>query len=378
MAADTLIINDIQIQRLFEAGVPKVDIDTDKGIDTFITLNHTNIKVNEAEVGIPKAIIERHIDTLISSFTNEVSNSITSRTLIGENKVALALKSVLAIVKDNVNLLMALIRLRTMSEYTYIHTVNVTTICIALGAHLKIGMQDIIRFGCGAIIADLGMTNFPSNMIRRPSGLTRQEKEVLKRHPIYSVEFMQKAGILDPIVEKAVLQHHERFDGTGYPHGLRGEEIGPLSSLFAIADVYDAMISPRPHRQGCPAHMALSEILRYSGTLYDPEMAELFIHKMGVFPVGTMVELTSGRFAIVVSPNRIDPLRPVVMLFETKKKLNISDTISYQEEDNFIFKINSNDLVDLFSKEGDVFGKIRRGIDYRKLRIKPSFYLKNL
>ena len=171
-----------------------------------------------------------------------------------------------------------------------------------------------------------------------------------------------------------IIQHHERFDGTGYPYGLKGDEIHSISKIFAIADVYTAMTSQRPQRPGIPPHMVLAEILRMSGTLYDPKMSKYFIKYIGVFPVGNMVELTSDRLAIVASQNKSDPLRPVVVLFTTKKKIKTSEKIKDDSDVKYTLSRGKWELVDL-AKEGYKFGKIKRGLDHRKYRINPVSYL---
>jgi HD-GYP domain-containing protein (c-di-GMP phosphodiesterase class II) len=238
-------------------------------------------------------------------------------------------------------------------------------------------VNDITRFGIGTLLADIGMTNFPAALTRRRSGLSKQEREEIKKHPIYTVDFLRKTGINDKVIENAVLQHHERFNGSGYPNGLKGEEIYILSRLFAMADVYIAMTSSRPQRSGFPPHMVLAEILKMSGTLYDPSMAEVFIRHVGVFPVGNMVELTSGRFGIVASINKSDPLRPVVIVFNAKKKLTASEITGKDDESSYILTLGRWELIDL-AREGSEFGKIKRGVDHRKFHIKPQYYLERV
>jgi HD-GYP domain-containing protein (c-di-GMP phosphodiesterase class II) len=271
-----------------------------------------------------------------------------------------------------------MIRLKGLNEYTYTHSINVATLCISFGTHLGMDSEDIIRFGTGVLLADMGMTSYPSAMTRRPSGLSKKEREELRKHPAFTVDFLRKIGIDDAVVERVILQHHERFDGSGYPMGLAGEDISALSRLFAIADVYDAMTSPRPHRSGIPPHQALADILRAAGTLYDPEMAEIFIKHMGVFPVGSMVELTGGQFAIVAASNRNDPLRPVVILLKAKRKLNRPELIAVPNENPFVVTLGRWELMDLDSRDGWEFGRIKRGLDHRKFRIKPAYYLEQV
>jgi HD-GYP domain-containing protein (c-di-GMP phosphodiesterase class II) len=380
-AENSLVINEGQIRRILDAGKAAVDIDTNKGIDTFITLNRQRkweeLKKTLTDPNLTEALINRQSDAFITSISTILTRSVTSRVFLGENRVALILRDIVDSIHSNVDLLFALARLRTHSAYTYSHSINVTVLSISLGIELGMNVNDITRFGMGALLADLGMTTYPSALTKRPSGLTNKEKIEIRKHPLYAVEFLQKVGIDDKVIEKAVLQHHERYNGSGYPHGLMGEDISPLSRLFAIADVYIAMTSPRPHRSGYPPHAVLAEILQMSGTLYDPAMTEVFIKHIGVFPVGNMVELTSGRFAIVASANRNDPLRPVVIIFNAKRKLSVRESTTLEDEDSYILSVGRLELVDL-AREGAEFGKIKRGVDHRKFRIKPHYYLEKV
>jgi HD-GYP domain-containing protein (c-di-GMP phosphodiesterase class II) len=381
MSENSLIINESQIRRIVQSGATSVEIDTDKGTDTFITLLQQkkwgDLVKTTTDPSITEALVTRHSHAFITSVSSIVTRSFTSRVLLGENRVSLILKDILDTVQGNINLLLAVTRLRSLNEYTYTHSVNVTVLCISIAIDLGMNVNDITRFGTGVFLADIGMTNYPSVLTRRPSGLSRKEKDEIRKHPIYTVEFIRKIGIDDQVIEKAVLQHHERFDGSGYPYGLKGDEIHTLSRLFAIADVYIAMTSPRPHRPSFPPHMVLAEILQMSGSLYDPSMAEVFIRHVGVFPVGNMVELTSGRFGIVASANKVDPLRPVVIVFNAKRKLTVPEHISRDDEDNYILTLGRWELVDL-AREGAEYGKIKRGVDHRKFRIKPEYYLERV
>jgi HD-GYP domain-containing protein (c-di-GMP phosphodiesterase class II) len=381
MSGNSLIINESQIRRIVQSGNTTVEIDTDRGTDTFTTLlqqkKWDELRKTTTDPNVTEAMVARHLNTFVNSISTFATKSVTSRVLLGENRVALVIRDIIETIRNNVDLLFALIRLRTLNEYTYAHSVNVTVLCISLGIDLGMNVNDITRFGIGTLLADIGMTNYPAALTRRRSGLSKKEREEVKKHPIYTVEFIRKFGINDEVIENAVLQHHERFNGSGYPHGLKGEEIYILSRLFAIADVYIAMTSSRPQRSGFPPHMVLAEILKMSGTLYDPSMAEVFIRHVGVFPVGNMVELTSGRFGIVASINKSDPLRPVVIVFNVKKKLTASEITGKDDESSYILTLGRWELIDL-AREGSDFGKIKRGVDHRKFHIKPQYYLERV
>ena len=376
---NTLITNELQIKRLMNAGIQTVEIDTDRGIDTFHTLleqkRWEEIAQLAKSTGTTEAIISRHIDTFINSITTTVSKNITSRNVIREDPINALFKDIIYFIEDHIDLLLALVRLKTASEYTFSHAVNTTILSISLANYIKLSYPDIKRLGLGAMLADLGMTSYPSRMIKRPSGLSKKELVEIKKHPLYTLQFLEKIGISDYLIETLIIQHHERYDGTGYPNGLQGDELHTISKLFSITDVYDAMTSTRPHRIGLPPHMVLAEILKMSGTLFDPQLAKIFIKHIGVFPVGSMVELTSGRFALVAGLNKSEPLKPPVIIFSTRKTY-FSDT-SNDRYSNISISRGNWELVDLAS-EGAMYGRIRRGLDHRKFHVNPEYYLKHV
>jgi len=377
MSGGKLITDKMQIKRMFDAGIKSVEIDTDKGTNTFLSLidqkKWGEIALQAKDKGATEAIIKRHLNTVVNSITLTILKNFTSRILVGEDPISSLFKDIVFKVENNIDLLFAMIRLRSVSEYTFSHSTNTMVLCISVANFLNFRYSDILRFGVGTLLADIGMTNYPSRMVLRPSGLSKREIEEIQKHPMYAVEFLKKNGINDPFIETVILQHHERFDGTGYPYKLKGDEIHPISKLFAIADVYDAMTSFRPHRKGYPPHMALAEILKMSGSLFDIKMAKTFIKFMGVFPVGNMVELTNGRLAIVAGRNMKDPLRPLVIIFNTKKKLRSSKKAD-PNDPGIIITRGQWELIDL-SDDNGYYGQIKRGLDHRKFRINPAFYL---
>ena len=374
---NTTITEDSQIRHLAAAGIKTVEIDTEGGGDTFISLvdqkKWDDITRTTRAAGASEAIISRYLNTFVTSISNIVSNNITSRMLVREDIVASLMKDIILYIENHIDILIAMVRLKGITEYTFSHSVNTTVLCISVATSLKLNYADIKRFGTGVLLADLGMTSYPSKMISRPSGLSKQEIEEIKKHPKYTVEFLKKNGINDPLMETVIIQHHERFDGTGYPNGIKGDEIHPISKLFSIADVYAAMTATRPHRLGIPPHMVNAEILKLAGSQFDPKITKIFIKHISVFPIGNMVELTSGRLALVADQNRSDPLRPLVVVFNTKKKIKSLDKRKKDEPGITITRGNW-ELVDLSTDKG-IFGKIKRGLDHRQYHINPEYYL---
>jgi len=373
---NTLISNELQIRRLLDAGITSIEIDTDKGADTFLSLvdqrKWKELVKDKKDNKTSELLLARHTNTFINSFTNTILKTHISRIQINEGPIASIIKDVILFVEHNSDVLMSLIRLKSINDYTFRHSVNTTVLCISLAHSLGFKYSDIVRFASGTLLADIGMTSYPSRMIKRPSGLARREIEEIKKHPLYAVEFLEKIGIKDPLIETIVLQHHERYDGSGYPIGIRGDDIHPISKLFSITDVYVAMTSPRPHRASMPPHMVLSEIHGFSGSLFDPVMKDFFIKHIGVFPAGNMVELTKGQIALVVNQNRNEPLRPLVIVFQKRKKIHLGKYSKLDDED-YIISRGSWELVDLSKSKS--LGKVKRGLDHRRFHINPNSFL---
>jgi len=380
VAANTLITNKLQIKRILESGEKTVEIDTEKGIDTFQTEFETikweDIVKNSKSPESAETILSRHFNSFISTLSTVITKNVTSRTLLAEGPLTSMLREILLYLENHVEVLLALVRLKNTNEYTFSHSVNTSVLGMSVANSLKLNYNDITRFGTAVMLADIGMTSYPSRMVLRPSGLTKKEIEEIKKHPGYTLSFLKANGVADPLIEKVVSQHHERYDGTGYPNGLKGDEIHPLSKLFSIVDVYTAMTSPRPHRQGFPPHIVLAELLSFSGSLFDPKIAEIFIRHIGIFPIGNLVELTSGQLALVVGINRLDPLRPLSIIFRTKRKLNIASS-DQNNESELVIERGRWELVDLADPASN-FGKIKRGLDHRKFGINPKYFLNQI
>ncbi|MFC1606816.1 HD-GYP domain-containing protein [Candidatus Latescibacterota bacterium] len=378
MNENTYIASEHQIGRLIEGEVKFVEIDTDKGADTFTSLDKTkkwdDIKTEKKDVKAMDSLLSRHVNNFISSVTNTIMKNPLSRNLINEEPASSIIKELIVFVESNTDVLLALIRLKGANEYTFTHAVNSTVLCISLAGTLGFKYKDIVRFAKGTFLADIGMTSFPSRMIARPSGLSNKEIDEIKKHPIFAVDFLKKVGIEDNLIELIIVQHHERFDGSGYPYGLEGDDIHPVTKLFSIVDVYVAMTSSRPHRAGIPPYIVLGEIHKLSGTHFDPRMKDFFIKQLGVFPVGSLVELTTGHVAIVAQQNKAEPLKPTAIVFPKKKKLSSGGGGISAKQDIIAMARGSWEVMDL-AKADDSIGRVRRGLDHREYNMTPSTYL---
>ena len=175
--------------------------------------------------------------------------------------------------------------------------------------------NDLYELGFCALLHDIGKMSVPIEIISKPSKLTFEEFEIVKQHPAKGAEFFLKHNLANRRICAGVLTHHEKFDGTGYPNGLRGEDIPLFGRIISIADVYDALTSVRPYRQPSSPPEAIEYIMGSSGNAFDLVLVEAFLKKVSPYPIGSCVKLTNGQIAIIVQQNERHPLRPVIRLF---------------------------------------------------------------
>lgn len=215
-----------------------------------------------------------------------------------------------------------LTQLKSKDEYTVIHSLNVCVLSIAFGHHLGLDARQLELLGMGALLHDIGKTRIPDAVLNKPGRLSSDEFEVVRRHPVDG-HAMATAAELPREVLEAVLYHHERIDGRGYPEGLSGTEIPLLARIVAIADVYDAITSDRVYHRALPAHKALLELHRHAERTFGADLVAAFIQCLGIYPVGSLVRLGSGALALVM---RMDPsrrLKPVVLVVRDPQGRNL-------------------------------------------------------
>ena len=237
-------------------------------------------------------------------------------------------------VLSNDNVLLSLVDIKSMDNYTYAHCVNVAIISIVLGISLNLSKRDLTHLCIGALIHDIGKSFIPREVIQKPSKLTTEEFEQIQNHPQYGYNFLGNFFNLSSYSKLIVLQHHERFDGLGYPNQISGADINYLSRIVSIADVYDALTSDRPYKMAmCPSD-ALEYLMSNAGTAFDYEMVNVFCKIIVPFPEGTIVSLSNGDIGVVEKTMPNFPLRPIIKIVksdnsdEIGSKINLIDTLS--------------------------------------------------
>ncbi len=207
-----------------------------------------------------------------------------------------------------------LTRLKSVDAYTYDHGLNTAIYLIAFGRHLGLPEQQLQMIGTVGLMQDVGKIKLPRALLEKRSKLSPAELKVFQSHVGHSIEVMRTSKDASESLIQAISQHHERYDGSGYPNGISGENITLLGGMAGLADTYSAMISARPYAQAVSVQQALHGLYTARDKSFKGDLVEQFIQCVGVFPVGSLVELNSGEVAVVVSQNRARRLKPRVML----------------------------------------------------------------
>jgi HD-GYP domain-containing protein (c-di-GMP phosphodiesterase class II) len=258
----------------------------------------------------------------------------------------------------------ACIRLTTLkgiNDYSYTHCIDSSILATTFGRYLGLPKEDLIALAWGALLFDIGKVKLPKELLTRKDNLTDEEFTIIKKHIDYSVALINEMDGIPKEAAEIAFTHHERFDGSGYPSGLKESAIPVFGRIAGLVDTYDAITNQRPHAQPVSPHHAINKLYEWRNTAFLEELVEAFIKCLGIYPIGTLIELTTGQIGIVISQNRIRHLRPKIMLILDSNK------VAYG-----IYPV-----IDLFSEteddEGNPLG-IKDVLEPRSYDIEPSEY----
>jgi putative nucleotidyltransferase with HDIG domain len=321
---------DSDIRKIIAAGVKSLEIDISKGLDVFVEKRKPqNTKLRQA--------VDQRAE-------NKPSN-ITAFEELGKAKVAFAqagefITNTMANVKmgqhieleqvnpvinklsqsilRNPNALLGLSRIRNMDVYTFEHSVSFSVLMMAFAKSMGLSEKIICEVGIGGLLHDIGKTLTPEKILNKPGKLTDEEFVIMKEHVVHSRKILEKTKGLSQVSMDIAAQHHEKFDGNGYPLGLKGDQISHYGQMSAIVDVYDALTADRCYHTGKEPSEVLKLLVKWSGTHFNPSLVREFIQSVGIYPAGSLVMLSNNHLAKVIDINQ-NMLKPVVEVFLNAK-----------------------------------------------------------
>jgi HD-GYP domain-containing protein (c-di-GMP phosphodiesterase class II) len=305
---------------LKKRGIAEIYLDDDlsEGIEVHDVVNETTR--NEA-VSLVKKIMTGYCfsDTIDVENVKKVVNKIVDELLASDD------------------ILYNLTEIKTVDDYTFEHSVSVCILSLITGIGLGMDMAQLRELGLGAMLHDIGKLCIPREILKKPSQLTVEEFEEIKKHTVLGYELLKKSGQLYLVSAYIALGHHERYDGSGYPLRLKNEEIQMYSRIVAVADVYDSLTSDRVYRKKLKSHEVYDYITSMGIHHFDPLVVENFVKFVTVYPVGSGVLLNTRERAIVMQHNVKMPTRPLVrIVYDENMKRRSKELDLSQERGVFI------------------------------------------
>jgi HD-GYP domain-containing protein (c-di-GMP phosphodiesterase class II) len=324
------------IRRLSQSGITEVWIDTSRGLDVpgGLTQEQVDEEVERSLQGaitaplmVPVPLNQMPPATSRDEFAQAVKlrdkamrrvQSLYSEARMGKalhtEGCAQAVNDIIGSVARHRGALISLLRLKSQDEYTYLHSVSVCTLMVALGRTLGLSGVELHEVGLAGMLHDIGKVKISLLVLNKPDKLTESEFALMKKHPTWGHEILLYNRTASPIAIDVCLRHHEKVDGTGYPGGLKGDAISLYAKMGAVCDVYDAVTSVRSYKSAWRPADAVRQMAQWKGH-FDPAVFQAFIKTVGIHPIGSLVRLKSGRLGVVCDQSGESLLRPKVKVF---------------------------------------------------------------
>lgn len=322
--------------KILASGVAEVAIDTKLGADVIATKTQADEQAGYSEPStfvsgvIANLSPEKQFEYARNLYSNasRLMENMMKDVRIGKQVALEQCEPVVDNILDSMfsfpSALLPLAQMKSRDEYTFQHSVSVSALAVAFGRVLEMPRDEIRELAMGGMLHDVGKARVPGHILNKPGKLDDGEFAMMKNHANNTASLLKEAKGISQIAFNAASQHHERYDGTGYPLGLKGDEISLHGQMLAIVDVYDAITSIRIYHKGMPPTEALRKMYEWSGAHFNPRLVQAFIKGIGIYPAGSLVRMESERLGIVreVVPEKL--LQPVVqIIYDCKKKCHI-------------------------------------------------------
>lgn len=375
-----LLKDEQDLRAIHSGGIKELWIDTEKGVD-----------VNANAAGKTAAEVERETDALLLraekpgvaervTLDDEIQtaarlcnrakgavidmfNDARMGKAIEVEKAKELVEEISTSVMRQPHALISLARLKTADEYTFLHSVAVCALMIALARQLNLDEDTVRDAGLAGLLHDIGKVGIPLKVLNKPGKLTEQEFAIVKSHPEVGAKILIESYQVPPMALDVCLHHHEKIDGTGYPFGLTGDTISLFAKMGAVCDVYDAITSNRPYKKGWAPADSIRKMAEWSKGHFDEAVFQAFVKTVGIYPTGSLVRLESGKLAIVIEQNEHSLLTPIVKIFysaKTKSPLiqEVVDLAKLRGKDKIIGRESPDDWgfknLDLLWSGGDI------------------------
>jgi HD-GYP domain-containing protein (c-di-GMP phosphodiesterase class II) len=305
------LINDEKtLQKILALGEGEISIDVSRGSDIEEPQNPAaSIEPSVAPEKMPPAPPrvrlgeERQRAKKLHAEANRIVHGMMSDVRMGKQISIEHVEHVVERIVDSIfrqqDALLPLAQLKDHDNYTFQHSVSVCALMTTFARALDLPREIIREIAIGGLLHDVGKATIPDPILNKPGKLTDAEFEQMKSHVVQSKIILEATPGISLIALSVAAQHHERFDGSGYPNKLKGDEINRYGQMSAIVDVYDAITSDRCYHEGMPPTEALRKMLEWSKFHFNPELVQVFIRSLGIYPTGSLVRLESGRLAVV-------------------------------------------------------------------------------
>jgi len=327
-----------QIKEIVEHGLHEVYIDTDKGLDVADAKSVEEIKrqldAKLAEIAGQKpepqrfsAMAEEMVKAKKAySEANRIITGMMQDIRLGKQietkQAATVVEQMTNSIFRNKDALLSLTRLRSKDDYTFQHSVSVCTLLVSFARVLELDRDTIREIGVGALLHDVGKMKVPDAILNKPGKLTDDEFKVMKSHVVHSRILLEGNPGMTQIGIDVAAQHHERYDGSGYPLGLKLDGISLYGQMAAIVDVYDAITTDRCYHKGMETTVALRKLVEWSKFHFNEKLVHSFVRSVGIYPVGTLVKLESDTLGIVYEQHEKNLLTPKVRIVYDSKRGN--------------------------------------------------------